>query len=167
MKIYKPDKNIFNEIQKLKKFVDFVANLEFSYEDAKETAKQINCLIENIHNPKTHKDWGVFLNIFDREVQEGIKKEGFYLRNWSVSFESESLEIRAKSSHTAADGWEHYGDDFFYYGSIYFGEDINDQTIYMDVDLEEFIKDAKNYEKYITESLNDVEIDIEIWGSKK
>ncbi|WP_347175563.1 hypothetical protein [Polaribacter uvawellassae] len=163
---WKPDESTFSKIQELKKFVDFVANLEFASEKEKRKAKEIKYLIENIHNPKTHKNWNVCLDIFDREIQDGIENEGYYWRKWSVYFEMESLEIEAETNHTA-DDLGHYGDDFFYYGTIYFGKEIKGQRIYMDVDINEFIKDSLNYKKYITESLNDIEIDIDIWENKK
>jgi hypothetical protein len=163
---WKPDETTFNKIQKIKKFVDFVANLDFVNDENKLKAKEIKYLIENINNPETHKNWNVCLDIFDREIQNGIGKEGFYWRKWSVYFEIEKLEIEAESNHTA-DDLGHYGDDFCYYAVIYFGKDTKGQRTYMDVDINEFIKDSMNYKNYITESLNDIEVDIEIWENKK
>ena len=163
---WKPDETTFNKIQELKKFVDFVANLEIATEDDKIKAKEIKYLIENINNSETHKNWNVCLDIFDREIQNGSKKEGFYWRKWSVYFEIESLEIEAESNHTA-DDLGHYGDDFCFYGAIYFRKDLNGQRIYLDVDISEFIKDSMNFKKYITESLNEIEIDIDVWENKR
>lgn len=71
------------------------------------------------------------------------------------------LEIEAKSNHTS-DDLGHFGNDFCYYGMVYFGKNIKGQRVYIEVDIDEFIQDAMNYEKYITESLNDIEIDIDI-----
>lgn len=162
IKTWQPDETTFNKIQELKQFVDFVANLEFSTEKDKTKAKEIKYLIENIHNPKNHKNWNVCLSIFAPEIQNGIKKEEFYWRKWSVFFEMESLEIVAESKHTA-DDFGHYGDSFYYYGAIYFSKDIKGQRIYMDVDISEFISDSLNFTKYITASLNEIDVDIDVW----
>ncbi|WP_143744252.1 hypothetical protein [Polaribacter tangerinus] len=163
---WKPDETTFNKIQEIKKFVDFAANLDFVNDENKLEGKEIKYLIENINNPETHKNWNVCLDIFDPEIQKGIEKEGFYWRKWSVYFEIEKLEIEAESNHTA-DALGHHGDDFCYYGAIYFGKDTKGQRIYMDVDIKKFIKDAMNYKNYITEPLTDIEVDIDIWENKK
>ncbi|MFD2823414.1 hypothetical protein ACFS5M_07010 [Lacinutrix iliipiscaria] len=158
----KPDKTTLKKIQELRIFVDFVSNLEFATEDNKTKAKEIKYLIENIHNYKTHRNWNICLDIYDREIQNGIKSEGIYWRKWSVFFENEMLEIVAESNHTTED-LGHYGDDFCYYGTLLFAENIKEQRTYFDVDINEFIKDSMNYEKYVTDSLNDLKIDIDIW----
>jgi len=160
------DEAIFNKIQELKIFIDFVCSLKLATKENKIKAKEIKFLIENINNPETYKDWNVCLDIFDREIQFGNEKTGFYWRKWSVFFELESLEIKAESNHTD-DYLGHYGDDFCYYGTICFGKDVKGEGIYMNVDISEFIQDAKNYKEYITESLNDIEIDIDIWETDK
>lgn len=166
LETWKPDETTFNKIQELKKFVDFVANLEYATKEDKTKAKEIKYLIENINNLETHKDWNVCLDIYDRKIQYGIEKEGFYWRKWSVYFEMESLAIEAETKHTA-DDLGHYGTDFCFYGSINFRKDINGQRIYMEDDISEFIKDAMNFKKYITESLNEIEVDIDVWENKR
>ena len=35
--------------------------------------------------------------------------------------------------------------------------------MHMETDINEFIADAMNYKSYITESLNEIEVNIEIW----
>jgi hypothetical protein len=159
---WKPDEVTFNKIQDLKKFVDFVSSLDFATKENKIKAKEINYLIENIHNSVTHKEWNVCLDIFDPEIQKGIRKEGFYWRKWSVYFEMGSLEIEAESSHTA-NPLGHYGDDLYYYGAICFNHKIKGRRVYMDVDIKEFINDSLNFKKYITDSLFEIDIDIDIW----
>ena len=103
------------------------------------------------------------LDIFDREVQNG-EKEGFYWRKWTTYFEVGRLVVDAESNHTA-DNHGHYGKDFCYYASIDFDKDLvkGCSRIYMNVELQAFINDALNYKDYITETLNDVEVDIGIW----
>ena len=165
-KIWKIDKLAYEEIQKLKCFADFISELEFIEPKQKAKIDEIKSLIESIDRPEIHKNWNICLNIFDREIQDGTnEKEGFYWRKWSVYFEMESLEIEAESNHTA-DDLGHYGDDFNCYGAVYFGKNIDGDRIYLDTDLNEFVNDAKQYKKYLTETLNDIEIDIDIWEIK-
>jgi len=92
---------------------------------------------------------------------EQIKKVVFYWRKWSVYFENGLLEITAESKHTCED-IGHFGDDFYYYGGIYFHKNLKGKRIYLTTPITEFINDAKQYEKYITETLNDIEIDIDV-----
>jgi len=37
----------------------------------------------------------------------------------------------------------------------------------LDTDINKFVEDAINYKKYITKDLKEVEIDIDIWETKK
>ena len=165
-KIWKLDKKTYEEIQKLKYFTDFISELELITPEQKLKVEKIKYLIENIDKSETHKQWNICLDIFDREIQDGRNdKEGFYWRKWSVYFESDSLEIEAESNHTS-DDLGHYGDDFFYYGTVYFRENIEGQRVYLYRDLMEFINDVKDYKKYITKTLNDIDIDIDIWEIK-
>jgi hypothetical protein len=165
MERWKPDKVTYDNIQKLKKFVDFVSNLEYATGLDKRKAKEIISLIENIDKPKTHKEWNVCLDIFDPEIQYGNEKEGFYWRKWSVYFELGTLQIEAETYHTADDSG-HYGDDFYYYGDIFFNKNIICDRVYFEKDINEFINDAVNYKNYVTESLNVIEIDIDVWEPK-
>ncbi len=162
IEIRKIDETTFNIIQKIKEFVDFVCNLDFATTKNKIDAKEIKYIIDNINNPETYKDWNVCLDIFDYEIQDySNKKNGFYWRKWSIFFENDSLEIEAASKHTACD-LGHYGDDFYYFRKIHFRKETKMEPVYMNVDIREFIQDAKNYKKYITESLNNIEIDIDV-----
>jgi len=160
MEYWKPDKLSYNKIQELKKFVKFVSNLEFAEIGGQSQANEIIHLIESIDKPETYKNWCVYLNIFDRQLQEDSSKEGVYWRKWLISFESGVLQIEAESKQANELG--HHGNDFSYYGEVYFTKDISCKRINLDVDIREFINDAQNYEKYITESLNDIEVDIEL-----
>ena len=160
MEYWTPNKLIYNNIQELKKFVKFVSNLEFAEIGDRSKADEIIYLIENIDKPETYKDWYIYLNIFDRELQNDSTKDGTYWRKWLVYFESGVLGIEAESKQVNI--LEHSGDDFCYYGGVYFAKDLNCQRIYLNVDVNEFINDAYDYKKYITETLNDIEVDIEI-----
>ena len=162
-KMWKPDKKTYEEIQKLKRFANFISKLEYIAPEQKSKIEEIKFLIKNIDKPETHKEWNICLDIFDREIQGKVNgKEGFYWRKWSVYFEFGSLEIEAESNHTADDRG-HYGDDFFFYGIIHFGKNITRDKIYLDTDLNKFVEDAYEYKKYITKTLNQIEIDVDIW----
>lgn len=165
IEVWKADEATLIQIQELKKFVDFVANLEFATSEDKTNAEEIKYLIENIHDPKTHKAWSVCLDIFDPEIQL-YNKEGIYWRKWDVFFEAECLDVEAESNHTS-DALGHYGNDFCFYYNVCFSNDCNGKRIYKSDDISEFVKDAMNYKNYITESLNEVEVEIEVWGNKK
>ena len=147
-----PDSETYNHLQKLKKYVDFVAGLEYSTAEYKTKAEEIKLLIENINKPESFlKNWFVGLDIFDYDIQGG-RGTGIYWRKWCVSFEFGSLEIEAESYHSDDPG---YCIDYYHYnGGIFFEEEITCQRIYMETDLNEFIEDAMNYKSYITETLN-------------
>jgi hypothetical protein len=160
---WKPNKATYNKIQQLKAYVNFIAQLKYCTEKDKKNAEEINYLIENINHSTSYKNWMVCLDIYDRDVQYGTNKNGgFYWRKWSVYFENGLLEITAESKHTS-ENLGHFGDDFYYYGGVYFYKNIKGKHIYLDTPITEFIDDAKQYKKYITETLNDIEIEIDVW----
>jgi len=156
------DNDTYNKLQPLKTFVDFVAGLKYSTPDEKQKAIEIRNLIDNIDKPETFKSWNVCLDIFDTSIQNGNNKEGgVYWRKWSVYFELEFLEIEAMTKHIE-DPINHYGNDYYYGAFISFGKEPYNSRLYFKEDLKMFIEDAKCYEKYITASLNEVEVDIDI-----
>lgn len=159
---WKPDDITYDKIEVLLKFVVFISNLDITSNESQAKIKEIKYLIQNIHKPETHKEWNICLDIFDYEIQNGKRKEGFYWRKWAVYFESEKLEIVAESKHTAGD-FSHYGNDFSYYSSICFSHSIQGKRIDMDNDIFEFVRDANNYKKYVNGNLKDIEIDVDIW----
>ena len=157
------DVDTCNKLQKLKTYVIFVAGLKYATEKDKQVAAEIINLIENINKPDTFKSWNVCLDIFDREIQDGVdKKEGFYWRSWSVYFEIDTMEIEATSRHTC-EPLGHHGNDFNFNATVFFKNEIACDRIFMTQELESFVGDALKYETYITESLNAVEIDIEVY----
>ena len=160
---WRPNNATYNKIQQLKTYVNFISKLKYCNVIDKKYADKINYLIENINNSTTYKNWMVCLDIYDRDVQYGTnKKGGFYWRKWSVYFENGLLEITAESKHTS-ENLGHYGSDFSYYGIVYFHKNIKGKRIYLDTPITEFINDAKQYKKYTTETLNDIETEIDVW----
>ena len=153
------DNATFNKIQKLKKFVNFIANLEIETSKIRANAKEVNYLISNINNKSSHKDWSVFLDIFDRKVQNG-ELEGIYWRKWSVSFESEILEIVAESYHSK-NPLGYYSGHYNYFGVISFNKTKLVKYCFKD-DINAFLDDAFNYKQYIVKTLNDIEFEIDV-----
>ncbi|MEZ5198468.1 MAG: hypothetical protein R2764_19405 [Bacteroidales bacterium] len=72
------------------------------------------------------------------------------------------LEITAETYHTA-DNRGHYGDGFNFWAGIHFDKKIKCDRVYMEHSINDFVIDAMNFKEYITESLNEIEIDISIW----
>ena len=160
-----PDPETYNHLQKLKKYVDFVAGLEYSTAEDKTKAEEIKLLIENMDKPETFiKRWSVCLNIFNPFVLNR-NESGIFLREWSVYLESGFLEAESAIHSTDENG--SIDDKFFYSGIIYFEKDIKGERIYMDTNFDEFIADAMNYKSYLTKALNEIEVRIDIWNRVK
>lgn len=157
-----PDNATFTKIQHLKKFVTLVGSLKEATREDQVNANKINQLINNINNPDKHKNWNIYLEIYDLDFYNTNTKEGFYCRSWSVVFEDKRLEIEAKSKHTN-DDIGHYGSDFCYNGWVFFQDTTIGRRVYLDDDINTFVYDASNYKKYISNTLNDIQIEIEIW----
>lgn len=160
-KLWTPDKETYSKLQKLLKFGDFVANLKYASKEDKLKVEKIKQFILNFDKPETIPDWSIDLGIYDNDIRDG-NDEGFYWRKWNIYYELSTLEIEAETKHSDYD-LGHYGDDYSYWGAIYFGEVNSDRRVFLDEDIDEFIQDAINYKKYITEKLCDIEIDVGVW----
>jgi hypothetical protein len=68
----------------------------------------------------------------------------------------------AQSKHTH-EPLGSYGEDFYFNSMIYFKKEISYERMYMSNDLEYFVADALKYERYITETLNEVEVEIDVY----
>ena len=158
-----PDYKTVGQIRKLKEFVKFVSNLEMATTDNFQKAEQIITHLDTIEIAGQTTNWKVCLDIFDHNVQYGYpQQKGFYRRKWFISYELNTIMIEAESNHTARN-LGHYGDDFNFFGGIYYDKAAKGNQIYLSGDIEEFVADAKNYKSYITETLNEEEIEIDIW----
>lgn len=156
------DSKTLNELQILRTFVNFVVSLKYATESDRQSASEINYMIENLDKPEIFKPWNICLDIFDPDLMySGNKKQGIYWRTWSVCFESDNLEVEVKTNHTDEPLY-HYGNDFDYYAAIFFKKEIPCDRVYMKNNLKEFVADAMNYTDYITDSLNEIKIDIYI-----
>jgi len=157
-----PDIETYNSIQKLKTFVNFVANTKYATGNDKQAAEKIIYLIENIDKPETYKNWMVCLDIFNTGPDYHHNgKHGIYWRQWWVTFENYSLEIEAKTNHTDEPLY-HWGNDFEYFGDCNFEKDVTCNRVRLDQPIDSFVKDAINYEMYMNELMQDVQIDLEV-----
>ena len=158
------DTKAYNTIQKLKKFIDFVAGLEDTTSEDQQKAQKIIAIIEKINQPEhfNYSFWSVRLDVYDRSIQHLTpENRGVWLRKWIVYFENQTLEIEAETYHSD-EPCGHYGDDFKYFAAIYFKKDFSYERVDMKIDIDEFIKDAMNYKNYMTPTLKDIEIEFEI-----
>lgn len=159
---WKPTPKVYEQIQKLKQFVHQVSHHELATEQDKQNADKVISLLETIDQPETYKeDWYVELWIIDEAVQSGAVKEGVHLRKWSIFFEQNTLHVEAETCHTS-DHQGHYGDEFSFYGMISLELVSKGKQVYLYKDVEEFVQDAANYKSHITDTLNEVEMEISV-----
>ena len=151
------DKITFSEIQRLKEFVNFIAKLDNETSKMRTNANEVIYLISNINTKRTHKNWSVCLDIYDREVQYGNRK-GVYWRNWSVSFENNFLEIVAESHHSKFP-LGYYENHYNFLAVINFNKTKVSKGLFNN-NINAFIEDVLNYKKYIHKSLNEIEFEI-------
>jgi hypothetical protein len=151
--------SVYIELQKLKCFVEFVAGLSFSSGEEKAWAKEIVWLIEHLHQPETHREWMVCLDIYDPEVQCRHIPEGIYRRGWMLNFEKGRLSLEAVTNHSKS--FDHYGNDFHLGFRVEFREG-SVPALPPGTNLDAFVQDAVSYEKYICSTLNSVEVDIKL-----
>lgn len=156
-----PDKATYNEIQKLIAFVDFVSALEETSEEDRKNADEVKRIIENIDKPDERKDFCVTLDIVDWDVQLQEDRKGVYRRQWWLFFDPERMSIEVETIQTE-NPVEHWGPDFYYYGMICFTENEGGQNVYLDKSLGLFVDDALNFRSYMTETMREVETQIEV-----
>ena len=156
-----PDEETFKQLQKLQNFIDFVSKLEFATEADLNNLHQIKKFIKDLGKKGSQKQWCVCLEIFDPEFRYFSDKTGVYWKNWSIFFEDNFLTVEGSSRYFGEDRLNI--SDLFYSACFNLNEKIKSQRIYLEKPLDEFIESAKNFKSSITENLNDVELDIDIW----
>ncbi len=165
---WEADVETYNELQKLIKFVSFVSNLKECSEEDKRKASKIIDVIKYFNHAELISHFDIWFFIKDNSIsRDSNKNPDIYLRNWVISLDCGSLEISAGSF----DFHRNYSpvDEHFYYSScINFAKDwegINDnKRVRISVDINEFVNDALNYKSYLTNTLKDIEVDIDVWG---
>lgn len=162
MDLWTPDNSTYNELQKLKEFVNFVAQFPQADQNCKANAEKIIHFIENIHKQKSVSSWSVVFNVWDGDGVINETNPGVYLRAWSIDFERDEITVEIETMHT--DTTRHYGDDFYYHGMIILSKDYTGERLYLGEGLQLFVDDAKNYRKYMNEVLNEIDVDIYIYN---
>lgn len=160
--LWKIDDNTFAELQKLKDFINFVASIPEATDDDKQNALKAISILENCNLPQNYSPFTVCLDIFDPEIRDEISEiGGYYWRSWAVIFGNDFIEIEAISTHSEKE-MVHFGDSFYYHASVLLKENLPCERVYIEEPIELFIVDAKNYKNYITDKINDIEIEITI-----
>ncbi len=89
------------------------------------------------------------------------RKQGIYWRTWSICFENDQLEIEGKTKHSN-EPLNHYCEYLNYHAVIFLKQETPLDRMSMKKDLKDFVADAMNYLNYVTDSLNEIEVDIKI-----
>jgi hypothetical protein len=162
-----PDRETYNQLQKLKQFVEFVAQQEETSTEYKNNAEKVKYLIENIDKPETFRDnWNTCIDIYDHIIQCGCyghnyeDNKGLYWKRWWIWFELGELQINIVEEYADENGYQ--DEKWIFDSRIIFNKDFDGERIWGDTNYAEFVQDAMNFRNYITKDLNYVEIEIEI-----
>ncbi len=160
---WQPDKETYDELQQLRVFLSFVANLKEATNKDKEAAEKIDAFIVNIDKIETKRAWNICLDIFDYDIQMGLtKEEGIYHRRWWVFFEDYNycINFYVDTAHSTENQFYHYGNDFHYTGEISFRKDITWERKVLSSTIQDFVEDAIKYKQYMNEKMRNVEVEI-------
>jgi hypothetical protein len=149
-----------NDLKAIKEFVQFVASQKLTYEHQKTDAGLLLGFLQNFNSQQYNAMWNASIDIFDRDLQDRkVIRNTPYHRTWNVYFENDRLEAETGSFIDSVPPNDIYKSHFTFYYTYYFETD--ERYITDGLSLTDFLKDAYNYKSYITEHLNDVEIEIE------
>jgi len=161
------DKATLDKLQVLKQFVDFVAGLEETSPKHKNNAKRVKFFIENLDKPETFVDnWNTCIDIYDTIIQSGgyghnyEENKGLYWKKWWIWFETGELTVRIVEEFADKEGYQ--DEKWIFDSSIHLNKDWKHERIIGDTNFNEFVDDALNFRKYITEDLDCVETEIDI-----
>jgi len=164
---WKADDQTYNELQKLIRFVRFVAGMEECSVEGKRKAEEIIEVIKNINEPEKIKHFNVCLGLKDLTFYDKNKDKGIYLREWNLWFECGFLEIRAASYQRDKPPPEPNEEHFYYHSYVSLKKDgeYNEdfKRVYLESDINDFVEDALNYKEYVMDTLNEIDLDIEVW----
>ncbi len=165
---WEADDKTYKELQKLIKFVSFVSELKECNEEDKIKAGKIIDIIKNLNHAELISHFNVCLELRDYNITlESKVNPGIYLRNWTILFECGFFQIEAASYYSDKPG-EPFNDQYSYNSYVSFKKEHDNsngfERIFINEDIDEFVKDALNYESYLTKDLDDVEVYIDIWG---
>lgn len=150
-------------ISDLIRFLDLLLSISESTPQELQHAEKIRDILEDFENNQGKWEWNIALNIYDMDLMDG-KGQGVFCRKWMASFERGTLEIEAGTYHTKDDSG-YYVSGFRLWKHIDFNKNMVHQHPAGHT-IADFVEDARNYLSYITASLNDIEVDIELWKRK-
>ncbi|GET28550.1 hypothetical protein [Prolixibacter sp. SD074] len=156
-------KETLNELQVLRSFVDFVAGQPETPPEQRKLASDIKYSIENFDKPETFKEWGVCIDIYDPVIQSKSDggKGGMYWKKWWLWFELGLLEICIEEEYVDKDGY--LDEEQIFYGYINFNKNIKGPRTLGDHNYQKFLEDAFQFRNDITDSLNNVETELNLW----
>jgi uncharacterized protein YfbU (UPF0304 family) len=167
-----PDSETYNQLQKLKKFVDFVAEQEETYKEHKANTEKVKYFIENLCKPETFTDdWNTCIDIYDPIIQGGHyghnyeENKGLYWKRWWIWFELGVLQINIVEEYADKDGYQ--DEKWIFDSRINFIKEFDGERIWGDTNYAVFVEDAMNFRNYITNDLEDVETEIDIFEKFK
>lgn len=161
------DNTTLEKLQVLKRFVDFVAKQPETSAEHNNNAERVKYFIENLDKPETFVDnWNTCIDIYDTVIQNGNyginyeENKGLYWKKWWVWFEMGEITVRIVDEFADKKGYQ--DENWIFDSSINFNNDWKHERIYGDTSFNEFVEDALNFRKYITEDLDYVETEIDI-----
>lgn len=154
------DKKACLELQKLKKFVDFVAAMPGVTEEQKENAEVINWLIENIDKPETYKKWWVKIGISFEDDYDESSPAKIIEKSWSAMFEDNTLYIGA-SAELNVIAPPHYAESPDSYNlELELNPHNPSAPLFIDTPIDDFVDKAMDYKRHITDETSTIEIEL-------
>lgn len=138
----------------LLQFIDFLSE-EFDLDkDQQKSAKKIRATLANLEE-NSDEDCSMSLDIYDTDIQtQQSDRKGVYWREWSVFLEAGLLEVRARSN-AEPDWLKAPGFHLEWSHDLQSGKQQGNGS------LQDWLDDARNYKEYITEHLNEVEVEFD------
>lgn len=156
------DIKTYNELQKLIRFVNLVADMNECSAKDKTKAKEIIDIIKNINIPEKIKHFNVCFDLKNYAYDSykvGDKIINF--RKWDVWFEFGFFQIEAATYYI--NDINPIEEHFYYNSYVSFRKDDDiSEKVCITSDIDEFVADAMNYKNYITDTLKKIDIDIDI-----
>ena len=154
------DKKACLELQKLKKFVDFVAAMPGVTEEQKENAEVINWLIENIDKPETYKKWWAKVSIRFGDDYDESPPARIIDKSWSVMFDDNILYINA-SAELNIIAPSYYAESADSY-SLELKLDSHNPSapLIIDTPIDDFVAKGMDYKRHITDETSEIEIEL-------
>ncbi len=156
-----PDEKTYNQLRKLQVFINFIIDMEITSIENKQKASEINKFFENLTTKVALKSWNITFVVYETGITKyNVSNPDYYWRTWSVGFSNNNLEIEA-TSNNVFDNTANYS-DFNYQGIVFLFKECTFERFHVTGDLNEFVDDAKNYKKYISDGRKMIEVDIDI-----